>query len=70
MLDRNVVVAGGIPLYPPIKSKYFRVGHMRPINANEIISVVAAIERALIKLGYEAKAREWGFKNTRSTEGF
>ncbi len=53
MLDRNVVVAGG--LYPPIKSKYFRVGHMGPINANDIISVVAAIERALIKLGYEAR---------------
>lgn len=53
MLERNVVVAGG--LFPSIKSKYFRVGHMGPINANDIISVVAAIERSLIKLGYEVR---------------
>jgi alanine-glyoxylate transaminase/serine-glyoxylate transaminase/serine-pyruvate transaminase len=53
MLRRNVVVAGG--LYPSIKSRYFRVGHMGPINANDIISVVAAIERSLKRLGYEAK---------------
>ena len=53
MLARNVVVAGG--LYPSIKSNYFRVGHMGPINANDIVSVVAAIERSLKKLGYEVK---------------
>ncbi|MHA1594072.1 MAG: pyridoxal-phosphate-dependent aminotransferase family protein [Candidatus Baldrarchaeia archaeon] len=53
MLERNVVVAGG--LYPQIRDKYFRVGHMGPINANDIIAIVAAIERTLHKLGSEIR---------------
>ncbi|RLE51833.1 MAG: alanine--glyoxylate aminotransferase family protein [Candidatus Methanomethylicota archaeon] len=49
MLKRNVVVAGGI--YPEIKDRYFRVGHMGPANANDVISIIAAIERTLHDLG-------------------
>jgi len=47
MQKRNVIVAGG--LYPNIK--YFRVGHMGPVNANDIIATIGAIERSLHKLG-------------------
>lgn len=50
MAERNVIVAGG--LYPQIKDKYFRVGHMGSVNANDIISAIAAIERSLKTLEY------------------
>jgi len=50
MASRNVIVAGG--LYPSIKTRYFRVGHMGPVNANDIASTMATIERSLVKLGY------------------
>ncbi len=53
MLNRNVVVAGG--LYEGIKDRYFRVGHMGPVNANDIVATIAAIERSLLKLGYPIK---------------
>ncbi len=51
MLERKVVVAGG--LYPEIRDKYFRVGHMGPVNANDVIAITAAIERTLYDLGFE-----------------
>jgi len=47
MQKRNIIVAGG--LYPNIK--YFRVGHMGPVNANDILATIGAIERSLHKLG-------------------
>ena len=47
MQKRNVIVAGG--LYPNIN--YFRVGHMGPVNANDILATMGAIERSLHKLG-------------------
>ncbi|AFL67122.1 pyridoxal-phosphate-dependent aminotransferase family protein [Desulfurococcus amylolyticus] len=31
---------------------YFRVGHMGPVNANDIIATIAVIERALYRQGY------------------
>ncbi|PNV77512.1 MAG: alanine--glyoxylate aminotransferase family protein [Thermoproteota archaeon] len=34
---------------------YFRVGHMGTVNANDIVATVAAIERALAKLGYKMR---------------
>jgi len=68
MLKRNVMVAGG--LYPNIKSKYFRVGHMGPINSNDIVAVTCAIERSLKILGYNlelgvgvSKVQEILYKN-------
>lgn len=51
MLKRNVVVAGG--LIPDLK--YFRVGHMGPVNSNDIIATIAAIERSLKTLGYDVE---------------
>jgi alanine-glyoxylate transaminase/serine-glyoxylate transaminase/serine-pyruvate transaminase len=53
MLRRNVIVAGGI--YPGIKNRYFRIGHMSQINANDIVSIIAAVERSLYSLGYELR---------------
>ena len=46
---RNVIVAGGL-----IQGiNYFRVGHMGPVNGNDIVATVAAIERALLSLGVQ-----------------
>ncbi|MEM3615771.1 MAG: alanine--glyoxylate aminotransferase family protein [Candidatus Methanomethylicia archaeon] len=59
MYKRSVIVAGG--LYPNIK--YFRVGHMGPVNANDIIATISAIERSLTKLGYKINIGE-GLKET------
>jgi alanine-glyoxylate transaminase/serine-glyoxylate transaminase/serine-pyruvate transaminase len=46
----GVIVAGG--LLPPIKGRYFRVGHMGAVNAADILSTVGAIERGLAGVGY------------------
>src|SRR5947209_4813111 len=43
--QEGVVVAGG--LYPTLKTKYFRVGHMGAVSMNDVAATVAAIERAL-----------------------
>ena len=48
--ERNVVVAGGI--YPPIRDKYFRVGHMGVVNPADISATIAAIEGALLASGF------------------
>ncbi|WP_299779396.1 alanine--glyoxylate aminotransferase family protein [uncultured Formosa sp.] len=45
----NVIIAGG--LLSDIKSTYFRIGHMGAISASDILSVLGALERALIELG-------------------
>jgi alanine-glyoxylate transaminase/serine-glyoxylate transaminase/serine-pyruvate transaminase len=50
MVDSNVIIAGG--LLPEIKATYFRIGHMGSVSANDIIAVLAALERALIALGH------------------
>jgi alanine-glyoxylate transaminase/serine-glyoxylate transaminase/serine-pyruvate transaminase len=46
----GVIVAGG--LLPPIKGRYFRVGHMGAVNAADILSTVGAIERGLAGVGH------------------
>jgi aspartate aminotransferase-like enzyme len=49
MKNRGIIVASTLG---PIKGKGFRVGHMRNISQNDIMSTVAAIEATLRKLGY------------------
>ncbi len=48
--ERNVVVAGG--LYPSIRDKYFRVGHMGAVSPADIVATLAAIEGGLAASGY------------------
>ncbi len=50
MASRNVIVAGG--LYPGIRDRYFRVGHMGIMDFNDGASILAAVERSLYSLGY------------------
>ena len=46
----GVIVAGG--LLPPIKTQYFRVGHMGAVTAADILTTVGAIERGLVAVGH------------------
>lgn len=46
----GVIVAGG--LHPACKSEYFRIGHMGPNNAADILATVAAVEKGLAAVGY------------------
>jgi len=50
MVDSNVIIAGG--LLPEIKGAYFRIGHMGSVSSNDLIAVLAALERAFLELGY------------------
>ncbi|MDW5288562.1 alanine--glyoxylate aminotransferase family protein [Formosa sp. PL04] len=50
----DVIIAGG--LLADIKSTYFRVGHMGSVSPNDLLSVLGALERALIELGYPIKS--------------
>jgi alanine-glyoxylate transaminase/serine-glyoxylate transaminase/serine-pyruvate transaminase len=43
---QGVTIAGG--LHPELKAKYFRVGHMGAVSANDVLATVSAVERALI----------------------
>lgn len=45
----GVVVAGG--LHPKVRARSFRVGHMGAISASDAVTTIAAIERALARLG-------------------
>lgn len=47
--DEGVVIAGG--LHPAIRARSFRVGHMGAVSSNDVIATIAAIERALAKMG-------------------
>jgi len=46
----GVTLAGG--LLPPIRSEYFRIGHMGAANLGDILATVGAIEMALKESGY------------------
>lgn len=50
LAEEGVMVAGGLAAYA---GKMFRLGHMGNIDDHTVYSTVAAIERTLIKLGYE-----------------
>lgn len=43
---QGVTIAGG--LHPELKTKYFRVGHMGAVSANDVLATVSAVERALV----------------------
>ncbi len=47
----GIVVAGGI--LKGLRDKYFRVGHMGMMNLNDIVAILAAMERVLYSLGYD-----------------
>ena len=47
----GAIFAGG--LLPDIKDKYFRIGHMGSVNSSEVMISVGAIERSLLRNGYE-----------------
>ncbi len=46
----GVILAGG--LLSPIKTQYFRVGHMGAVTAADILTTVGAIERGLAAVGH------------------
>jgi len=48
--DEGVILAGG--LHPDIRTRYFRVGHMGPAGASDILATVGAIEQGLAALGH------------------
>ncbi|MEW6623459.1 MAG: alanine--glyoxylate aminotransferase family protein [Bacillota bacterium] len=52
LMEEGVVVAGGLGAY---KGKMFRLGHMGNIDWHDLVSVVAAIERALHRVGQEVE---------------
>jgi alanine-glyoxylate transaminase/serine-glyoxylate transaminase/serine-pyruvate transaminase len=47
----GVILAGG--LLPPIKTQYFRVGHMGAVTESDILTTVGAIEQGLARAGYK-----------------
>ncbi|MFQ6015963.1 MAG: pyridoxal-phosphate-dependent aminotransferase family protein [Anaerolineae bacterium] len=49
--ERGVTVTGGI--HPQIRDRYFRVGHMGAITANDLLATIGAIEGALHASYYE-----------------
>jgi alanine-glyoxylate transaminase/serine-glyoxylate transaminase/serine-pyruvate transaminase len=51
---QGVVMAGG--LHPALKATYFRVGHMGAVSPNDVLAVVSAVERSLLKLGHKVEA--------------
>ncbi len=50
LVEEGVMVGGGLAAYA---GKMFRIGHMGNIDDHTVYSVIAAIERTLIKLGYK-----------------
>jgi alanine-glyoxylate transaminase/serine-glyoxylate transaminase/serine-pyruvate transaminase len=48
--NSNIIIAGG--LLSEIKASYFRIGHMGSVSSNDLISVLGALERALLELGH------------------
>jgi alanine-glyoxylate transaminase/serine-glyoxylate transaminase/serine-pyruvate transaminase len=51
----GVTVAGG--LHPAIRSEYFRIGHMGPTSAGDLLATLGAVEAGLRQCGYKF---EWG----------
>jgi alanine-glyoxylate transaminase/serine-glyoxylate transaminase/serine-pyruvate transaminase len=49
--EAGVILAGG--LYPTIKDRYFRIGHMGAVNGSDVLATVGAIESGLSQVGYK-----------------
>ena len=49
--EAGVILAGG--LYPGIKTRYFRVGHMGAVTPSDILTTIGAIEQGLARAGYQ-----------------
>jgi alanine-glyoxylate transaminase/serine-glyoxylate transaminase/serine-pyruvate transaminase len=47
----GVILAGG--LYPGIKTRYFRIGHMGAVTASDILTTLGAIEQGLAAVGHK-----------------
>jgi len=52
--EAGVILAGG--LYPSIKTKYFRIGHMGAVTASDVLATIGAIEKGLTQVGYKFEA--------------
>ena len=48
MIDEGVVVAGALGAYA---GKAFRIGHMGNVTVNDMVTLIGAIERSLVKCG-------------------
>jgi alanine-glyoxylate transaminase / serine-glyoxylate transaminase / serine-pyruvate transaminase len=46
----GAILAGG--LLPPIKTEYFRIGHMGSTNMGDLLATIGAVETALAECGY------------------
>jgi alanine-glyoxylate transaminase/serine-glyoxylate transaminase/serine-pyruvate transaminase len=49
--EAGAILAGG--LYPPIKTEYFRIGHMGVVNQSDVLATLGAIETGLSRAGYK-----------------
>jgi alanine-glyoxylate transaminase/serine-glyoxylate transaminase/serine-pyruvate transaminase len=49
--EAGVILAGG--LYPDIRAKYFRIGHMGAVSASDVLATIGAIELGLARSGYK-----------------
>jgi len=47
----GIIIAGG--LHPEIKTRYFRIGHMGPTTAGDLLATIAAVEAGLAGCGYK-----------------
>ncbi len=49
MREEGIAIAGG--LHPEARARYFRVGHMGGLRPADVLGVVGAVERALLRSG-------------------
>ncbi len=52
--SNDIIVAGG--LLSGIQTSYFRIGHMGSVSPNDLVAVLAALERSLLELGYDVES--------------
>jgi alanine-glyoxylate transaminase/serine-glyoxylate transaminase/serine-pyruvate transaminase len=52
--EAGAILAGG--LYPSIKTKYFRIGHMGAVTGSDVLATLGAIEKGLAQVGYKFEA--------------
>lgn len=52
--EAGVILAGG--LYPTLKDRYFRIGHMGAVDGSDVLATLGAIETGLSQVGYGFEA--------------